>query len=104
MRILATITSPCAVMDKDKKIVIEPGYLLERIDNEVAVYHPTKTTSIYLNETGSLIWELCDGTKSTAEIIALLVAFYPENSEQIAEQVEEFIRCLMENKVAVLQA
>jgi hypothetical protein len=90
-------------MDKNKKIVLKPGYLLEKIDNEFAVYHPTSTTSLYLNETGSLIWQLCDGTRSTAEIIALLVGLYPESSEQIADQVEEFIRRLKENNIAVLQ-
>jgi hypothetical protein len=66
------------------------------------MYHPTSTTSLYLNETGCLIWELCDGTRSTADIIALLVGLYPENSGQIAGQVEYFVRCLTENKVAVL--
>ncbi|RWX43434.1 hypothetical protein H206_02470 [Candidatus Electrothrix aarhusensis] len=40
--------------DIKKKILLEPDYLLERIDNEVAVYHPTLTTSLYLNETGAL--------------------------------------------------
>ncbi len=100
---LLSNATACVVMDRDKKVILNPGYLLEKIDNEIVVYHPTNTTSLYLNETGSLIWQLCDSTRSTAEIISLLVGFYPENSEQIADQVEEFIRRLKDNNIAVLQ-
>ncbi|NCC05688.1 MAG: PqqD family protein, partial [Proteobacteria bacterium] len=53
-------------MDLNKTVRLQPDYLLERIDNEITVYHPTLTTSFFLNETGALIWALCDGTRSVA--------------------------------------
>ena len=89
--------------DIQKKILLEPDYLLEQIDNEVTVYHPTLTTSLYLNETGGLIWELCDGQRSTAEIIDILTAAYPENSPQIKGDVTKVITLLLENNIATLQ-
>ncbi len=90
-------------MDKNKKIVIEPGFLLERIDNEIAVYHPTKTLSVYLNESSALIWELCDGSRSTAEIIALLTELYPESGMAIPAQVEDLVCLLLDNGIAELR-
>lgn len=90
-------------MDKNKKIAIESGFLLERIDNEIAVYHPTKTLSVYLNESGALIWELCDGSRSTAEIIALLTELYPESGAAIPAQVEDLVCLLLDNGIAELR-
>ncbi len=89
-------------MDIQKKVVFEPGYLLEKIDDEITVYHPTLATSLYLNETGALIWELCDGERSISEVIDILVENYPENSRQIADDVRALIRRLLEKNIAVL--
>ncbi len=90
-------------MDIQKKVVFEPGYLLEKIDDEITVYHPTLATSLYLNETGALIWELCDGERSISEVIDILVENYPENSPQIADDVRALIRRLLEKNIAVLR-
>ncbi|WP_446007947.1 PqqD family protein [Candidatus Electrothrix sp.] len=89
--------------DMQKKIILEPNYLLERIANEITVYHPTLTTSLYLNETGALIWELCNGQRSTADIIDILTASYQENSQQIAGDVANVITLLLKNNIATLQ-
>jgi hypothetical protein len=89
--------------DIQKQIILEPNYLLEQIDNEITVYHPTLTTSLYLNETGGLIWELCNGQRSTADIIDVLTTAYPENSQQIPGDVTKVITLLLENKIATLQ-
>jgi hypothetical protein len=89
--------------DIKKKILLEPDYLLERIDNEVTAYHPTLTTSLYLNETGGLIWELCDGQRSTADIIEILGEIYQESQKQIAGDVMNIIALLVDNNIARLQ-
>jgi len=91
-------------MDTTKRVVPAPGYLLERIDQEVVVYHPTRTTSLYLNETGALIWEMCDGARTTADIIGILTELYPESRQEIGAQVEAMIMRLEENKIVELQA
>lgn len=90
-------------MDTKKIVMLESGYLLERIDNEITVYHPTLATSLYLNETGALIWELCDGVRPISEMIDMLVDLYPENKEQIADDVRALIRRLLEKNIAVLR-
>jgi predicted transcriptional regulator len=90
-------------MDTSKIVVLEPGYLLERMDNEITVYHPTLATSLYLNETGALIWELCDGVRPVSEVIDILSELYPEQREQIADDVRALIRRLLEKEIAVLR-
>ena len=55
-------------MDVTKIVKLKKGYYLERLDGEITVYHPTLTTAVYLNETGALIWELCDGGRSPSSL------------------------------------
>jgi hypothetical protein len=81
---------------------LAPDYLLERIEGEITVYHPTLATSLYLNETGALIWELCDGKRSISEIIDMLSELYPESREQIDEGVIGVINSLVANNIATL--
>ena len=65
-------------LETERILHLREGFLLERIDGEISVYHPTLTTAIYLNETGALIWELCDGNRSVGDIIDLLGHHNPE--------------------------
>jgi hypothetical protein len=90
-------------MDTSRIVVLESGYLLERMDNEITVYHPTLATSLYLNETGALIWELCDGVRPVSEVIDILAELYPEQHQQIADDVRALIRRLLEKEIAVLR-
>ena len=89
-------------MDLNKIVRLQPDYVLERIDNEITVYHPTLTTSFFLNETGALIWALCDGTRSVAEIIRTLGDLYPESREQIATDVTDLVTALVTRDIAEL--
>jgi hypothetical protein len=90
-------------MDLNSVIHLKKDYLLERIDGEASVYHPTLTTAVYLNETGALIWELCDGTRSVADIITTLCDHYPESSKQIETDVRTLINQLSEYGIAELK-
>lgn len=81
---------------------LKEGFLLERIDGEVSVYHPALTTAVYLNETGAIIWELCDGRRTVAEIIDILSEQYPGNEGQIADDVRAVISQLVEHGIGDL--
>lgn len=89
-------------MDCHKAVLLEADYLLERFEDEIIVYHPTKAVSLYLNDTGALIWELCDGKKSVADIIAVLAELYPESVEQVERDVKAVISRLTSAGIAVL--
>lgn len=87
----------------NKVVVLEPNYFLEKIGSEITVYHPSLTTSLYLNETGALIWELCDGKRSISDLIDILIELYPESSDQIHHGVIDIIISLVENNIAALR-
>lgn len=89
-------------MDVTKIVTLKEGYFLERLDGEVTVYHPTLTTAVYLNETGALIWELCDGERTIFDIIEILSQHYPESGAQIENDVKDLITRLIEYHIAEL--
>ena len=90
-------------MDINKRACLKPDYLLEKIDNEITVYHPSLVTSLYLNESSAVIWELCDGERRISDIIEILQGAYPENSTQIKNDVIRFIALLVEREIASLR-
>ena len=90
-------------MDKDRIVILKKDFFLERIDGEITVYHPTLTTAVYLNETGALIWELCDGKRTISDIIEVLSELYPESSSQIEADVKMLITRLIEHGIGELR-
>ena len=79
-----------------KKPRQKPDYRLEKLENEILLYHPAKTQVLYLNETASLIWKLCDGTRTTAEITQLLEDAFPEHAAKIRDEVDSTLRSFVE--------
>jgi hypothetical protein len=51
-----------------------------------------------LNETASIIWRLCDGNRTTTEIVALLTDAFPEEAETIEQEVEATMRSFLEHE------
>lgn len=49
-----------------------------------------------LNLVGGRIWELCDGTKSTVEVVEALCSEYEAPPEEVAPDVEGFVADLLE--------
>jgi predicted DNA-binding protein (MmcQ/YjbR family) len=74
-----------------------PEYQLEELDNELLLYHPAKTKTLYMNETASLVWQLCDGARSVGEIIDLLRESYPEAEDSLPEDVRRTLEVFLEH-------
>ncbi len=68
--------------------VPNPEYQLEELDNELLLYHPAETKTVYMNETASLVWQLCDGGRSVDEIVDLLQESYPEAGDGLRDDVQ----------------
>ncbi len=79
-------------MDVNSIPVPDKEFTLEELDNELLLYHPTKTTTVYMNETASIIWRLCDGRRSIVEIAELIKDSYPEAGDRAREEVEETLQ------------
>ena len=72
------------------------------IDGEAVIVLPESGQVNVLNEVGSRIWELIDGTHSVGEITEIIVAEYDVTAEQAERDVDEFIQELVEDKMLVL--
>jgi hypothetical protein len=75
-------------MNLDAKPRRKTDYRLELLDGEMVLYHPSETKILYFNQTASLIWQLCDGERTAAEIVRLLSESYPESAGEIASDVQ----------------
>jgi hypothetical protein len=73
----------------------EEGYMLEELDGELLLYHLDRTSTIYLNSSAALVWNLCDGGSTVAEIIAFLQGEYPEAAARIEHDVREALTNLL---------
>ena len=81
-------------MDRPKR---KADYKLEEVDGELLLYHPGSTEILYCNKTASLIWQLCDGTRSGEEIKASLKEAFPEAADSIGDDVEETLKKFLEH-------
>jgi len=80
----------------------DQDFRLEKMDNELLLFNPKTTKVVYLNETASLIWQLCDGQRSVVELISLLADSFPEAEPSIRNDVEETINQFMSEGVISL--
>jgi hypothetical protein len=68
-----------------------PDFQIQNLDGEIVLLHPTRNTIIHINQTGALVWQLCNGVRSVHEIVLLLGDAYPEAQEQIKADVPQII-------------
>lgn len=72
-------------------------FQLEQLDNELLLYHPAKTSTFYLNETASIVWQLCDGKRCIREIVDLLRDSFPDAQTDIADDVRSTLEAFVEH-------
>jgi len=57
------------------------------LGGEHVLYGQARATAYFLNDTASLILQLCDGVRTIGEIVELLASAYPESADQIRADV-----------------
>jgi len=73
-----------------------------RIDTEALVLE-VKTGTLYpLNSVGARIWELCDGGRSVADIVAILVTEFDADPATIRQDADAFITALADAELVSL--
>ncbi len=80
----------------------DSSFELEEIDGELLLYSPQSTRSIYMKSSASIIWRLCDGKRTTDEIVALLKEAFPEAEASMEQDVTDSINVFVENKAIEL--
>ncbi len=68
------------------------SYRLEDFGDEVVLYNLETTRVVYLNDSASLIWRLCDGQRSIADLKSLLRETYPQMTARIEHDVRAALR------------
>jgi coenzyme PQQ biosynthesis protein PqqD len=71
------------------------GFFIDELEGEHLLYRIGAHKAIHLNESASLIWKLCDGTRSMADIIAFLQQEYPEAQGSVVEDVRDAVEQLV---------
>jgi len=74
-----------------------PDYQAEILDGELVIFHPASESVLHSNESGALIWQLCDGERSVGDIIRLLSEAYPESAAQVHTDVRETLTAFAES-------
>jgi len=83
----------------DDNAVLRPTgrYRQEDFGDEVALYDVETSEVINLNESATLVWRLCDGEHSVADIRGLLQAAFPDASAQIEEDLRATVGKLLKH-------
>ncbi|HLI07100.1 MAG TPA: PqqD family protein [Ktedonobacteraceae bacterium] len=75
--------------------------LWRELDGEAVLLDSRAGCSYNLNQVGTLIWKLLDGTHSVAEIVAAICASYEVEAEQAAQDVEQLLEELEKHNLLV---
>jgi len=67
------------------------GYVLEELDDELVLFEPDSGRVVQANVTAALVWGLCDGRRSVAEIADLLAAAYPGQEAGVRADVPRIV-------------
>ena len=85
------MTNELAVTDLEAIPNQHRDFQVEVIDGETLLYQHQLKRVVYLNESAALVWHLCDGRRSVAEIIELLVNSYPGTEDAVRTDIIEAI-------------
>lgn len=84
-------------IDLNDKPVKNESCRMEELDDEVLLYNPENSKTLYINKSASIIWQLCNGQQTVEEIIGLIQEAYPGNDEQLHKDVLDTLSDLKEN-------
>jgi pyrroloquinoline quinone biosynthesis protein D len=70
------------------------GFFVEEMEGENLLYRLGTHKAIHLNETATLIWKLCDGSRTVQDIVDLLKQEFPDAEADIAVDVREAVELL----------
>jgi len=71
------------------------GFFVEEMEGENLLYRLGGHKAIHLNDTATVIWKLCDGSRTVQDIIDLLTQEYPGAEAAVAADVREAVELLV---------
>ena len=87
----------------DKRLVKHPRTASRVIDGEALIVIPEENTVKVLNDVGSRIWELADGSRTVGEIAEVIYNEYEVDKDQAKSDVTEFVEELVNSEMMTLE-
>ena len=78
-------------MDLQKRPLPTPNFRIETLDGELLLFNPASDQILQTNQSGALVWQLCDGRRTIADITAVLAAAYPDDASAITTDVPDIL-------------
>ena len=75
---------------------------MEELDDEILLYHPGNNKTLYINKSASIIWQLCTGEQTVADIISLIKDAYPAELDNIEQDVIATLTELKDNDAVMM--
>jgi Coenzyme PQQ synthesis protein D (PqqD) len=66
-------------------------FSLQQMDGETLLYRRSLKKTIYLNESATAVWQLCDGRRTVQQVVDILANAYPEAHAEVAADVNDAI-------------
>lgn len=82
----------------DDKPVRNDECRMEELDDEILLYHPGNSKTLYINKSASIIWQLCNGEHTVAEMIQMIAEAYPAASDGLEQDVMDTLERLADNQ------
>jgi hypothetical protein len=80
---------------KNKQIPIQnPNFVLQVEEDEHQLLNLNEQTSIFINDSAAIIWQLCNGEQKVSQIKSLLKTSYPSMAGGLDADVDETIKML----------
>ncbi|MCP4314934.1 MAG: PqqD family protein [Hyphomicrobiales bacterium] len=71
------------------------------VDGAKLLYRPTGQKALHLDQAATVVWQLCDGTRTAEAVVEEVASLYPEERETVARDVRETIEMLRGHGVIV---
>ena len=90
-------------MKNTQKFTLNPDFATEVFEDEILLYAVATGKGVYLNKTAGLVREMCGNGLTVEEIIALLIEAFPEQQEDVGNDIQTAVQALLTHK-ALLHA
>jgi coenzyme PQQ biosynthesis protein PqqD len=78
------------------------GIEFAELEGESVLYDHEKMAMVYLNESASVVWRLCDGHRTVADIIDAIAQAFPDQANEVSLDVPETIEFFAQQGVLQL--
>ena len=76
------------------KLSQSKDYFVEEVEGEWLLFKPESQKAIYLDETASLIWQMCDESRNAKELANEIASHYPDSEETVKNDVMSALESL----------